>query len=149
MATLDEVGEQDGWRCWICDEPVDPDRSVNDDRGPSLDTRTTAKRSKKKSKRALPPRLAHRACNTGKGNAEAVVPWADDLFLIDPVPIVAATERLVIKGGREVMARCLSADDADRALAWLTDRLSRLEPDLVVTGDVRPGGDQYLVVLEA
>ena len=25
-----EVGDQDGWRCWLCDEPVDPTMSVND-----------------------------------------------------------------------------------------------------------------------
>ena len=36
VSRLDEVGERDGWRCWICDEPVDPEMSVNDPRGPSV-----------------------------------------------------------------------------------------------------------------
>ena len=25
MSRLDEIGDRDGWRCWICDEPVDAD----------------------------------------------------------------------------------------------------------------------------
>lgn len=149
MAVLDEVGERDGWRCWLCDQPVDPERSVNDDRGPSIDARTTAKKAKKKSKRSLPPRLAHRACNTGKGNVDAVIPWPEEFFLIDPVPIIPAAERLAIKGGREVMGRCLSASDADAAASWIVDRLSRLEPDLVVATETQEGGGQYLVVLRA
>lgn len=149
MASLDEVGEADGWRCWLCDQPVERDRSVNDDRGPSIDSRTTAKRAKKKSKRSRPPRLAHRGCNTGKGNVEAEVPWRDDLFLIDPVPIVAMADRLATKGGREVACRCPSEQDADDTLAWLVDRLSRLEPDLSVEGETQEGGGQYLVVLKA
>jgi len=41
MSRLDEVGERDRWRCWLCDDPVDPDMSVNDARGPSIDSITT------------------------------------------------------------------------------------------------------------
>ncbi|MEN9749643.1 MAG: hypothetical protein RL149_721, partial [Actinomycetota bacterium] len=28
MSDLNEIGERDGWRCWLCDKPVDPDASV-------------------------------------------------------------------------------------------------------------------------
>ena len=35
MGKMDVVAERDGWRCWLCDEPVDPEMSVNDPRGPS------------------------------------------------------------------------------------------------------------------
>ena len=45
---LDEIGEIDGWRCWLCDEPVDPTMSVNDPRGPSIDSRTTERKAKAK-----------------------------------------------------------------------------------------------------
>lgn len=61
MSNLQEIGDRDGWRCWLCDEPVDPDMSVNDPRGPSVDGVATAKKSKAK---AVQERLAHRACNT-------------------------------------------------------------------------------------
>ena len=72
MSTIDEVGEVDGWRCWLCDESVDPDASVNDDRGPSIDRRITKRKAKTKQKKgggdeSNRERLAHRSCNTGKG----------------------------------------------------------------------------------
>lgn len=151
MATVEDIGEQDNWTCWLCDEPVDADRSSNrDDRGPSVDLRATSKKQKKaKSRGPLLPRLAHRACNTGKGNVEAVVPWADDLFVIDPVPIIATTDRLATKGGREIMCRCPTHEDAERTANWIVDRLSRLEPELSVTSEIQEGGGQYMVVLLA
>ena len=151
MGRLDEIGEADGWRCWLCDEPVDPDMSVNDPRGPSVDQRTTAAkaRSAKGKGAAVRERLAHRSCNTGKGATSPVVPWADHLFVVDPSPIIATVERLGRKGGREAVGRCPTRDDAEDAAAWLVDRVSRLEPDLGVTTEIEPGGGQFLLVLRA
>ena len=65
MSRLDEIGERDGWRCWLCDEPIDPDASVNDSRGPSVDS--VISRAKSKAKGEVDERLAHRGCNTKKG----------------------------------------------------------------------------------
>ena len=157
MARLEEIAERDGWRCWLCDEPVDPDRSANDDRGPSVDARMTDRKAKAKGKKAnrtrdsadVPERLAHRACNTKKGDIDAVVPWSEHLFVVDPSPIIPSVERLATKGGREVMARCPTRADADAAAAWLIDRISRLEPELVVHPDIDEGGGQFLVALRA
>lgn len=147
MARMDVIGERDGWRCWLCDEPVDPDMSVNDGRGPSIDSLITERRAKKKASTPPVERLAHRACNTGKGKVKPVVPWAEHLFVVDPAVILTSVERLSRKGGREVMARCPDEHDAREAAEWLVDRLSRLEPDLRVAADVEPGGGQYLLVL--
>lgn len=147
MSRLDEVGEADGWRCWLCDEPVDPERSVNDDRGPSIDQRISKAKSKKGGDSQ--ERLAHRGCNTKKGAVAAVVPWGEGLFLSDPAPIIASADRLVRKGGREVMARCPTKQDAQDAAAWLVDRLSRLHPDLSVDVEINEGGGQYLLALRA
>ena len=152
MSRLDEVGERDSWRCWLCDEPVDPDASVNADRGPSVDagalgSPAKGKKGKKGKDTAGVERLAHRACNTRKGAVTPVVPWSPELFVVDPAPIVATVERLARKGGREVVARCPSRGDADRAAAWLLDRLSRLAPDLDLETAVEAGGGQYLLVL--
>lgn len=156
MARLDEVGERDGWRCWICDEAVDPDMSVNDPRGPSVDSLTTAKRGKAKSGKAKggaggapDERLAHRDCNTRKGAVAAVVPWPEHLFVVDPAPILGTVERLERKGGREVIARCPTEVDAQEAADWLTDRVGRLRPGLGLSAAVEPGGGQYLLVLRA
>lgn len=145
MARLEEVAERDGWRCWLCDEPVDATMSVNDPRGPSVDSIVT----KAKAKRSGPSveRLAHRACNTRKGAVSPVVPWPTHLFVADPAPILPVVERLRRKGGREAVGRFPTADDAVAAGVWLLDRLSRLAPDLEATTSIEPGGGQHLLVL--
>lgn len=160
---LDEIAERDGWRCWLCDEPVDPDMSVNDPRGPSIDSRTTERkaRANKGNKNKAnngnrgagagtgQERLAHRACNTGKGSTKPVVEWPEHLFVADPAVILTTVERMQRKGGREVVGRCVDRDDAVNAADWIVDRISRLEPTLAVTADIEPAGGQYLVVLRA
>ena len=146
MSTLNEVGARDAWRCWLCDEPVDPDASVNSDRGPSVDSGTSPKGKKAV---AGAERLAHRSCNTRKGSVKAVVAWRPDLFVVEPAPIVATVDRLTRKGGREVVARCPSRADAENAGSWLLDRLSRFAPELAVRTQVEAGGGQFLLVLRA
>lgn len=143
MSNLEQVGERAGWRCWLCDEPVDPERSVNDGRGPSVDAVTTGK-----GKKVAQERLAHRACNTRKGAVAPVVPWSPDLFVLDPAPIVGVVDRLSRKGGREVVARCPSVADAEAAGTWLLDRLTRYAPELTLETEVTGGGGQHLLSLK-
>jgi hypothetical protein len=78
VSLLDDVAERDGWRCWVCDEPVDPDMSVNDSRGPSVDSRTADRKAK------VAERLAHRGCNTRKGAVKVVIAWPDRLHVVEP-----------------------------------------------------------------
>lgn len=151
MSRLEEVGDLASWRCWLCDEPVDPTMSVNDARGPSIDTCTTKAKAKSKSRaqgrNASQERLAHRGCNTGKGATAPVVPWPDHLFVADPAVIIASVDRLERKGGREVMGRCPTRADAEQASAWLVDRVARLQPGLHLDAAVESGGGQFLVIL--
>ena len=142
---MDEVGARENWRCWLCDEPVDGSRSVNDARGPSIDNINTAVKNGRGKPGA--ERLAHRACNTKKGAVKPVVPWPSRFFVIEPAPIVGVAERLGRKGGREVVARCPTRNDAEEAGVWLVDRLSRLAPELTVRASAEPGGGQYLLTL--
>ncbi|WP_345345264.1 hypothetical protein [Rhodococcus olei] len=142
MSKLDEVGDRESWRCWLCDEPVDPNMSVNDPRGPSVDGIFATKKGK-----GGPERLAHRACNTKKGAVAPVVPWPDSLFVIDPAPIIGTVERLTRKPGRVAVARCPSQADAEDASAWLLDRLSRLAPELAFETSIESGGGGFLLVL--
>ncbi len=123
--------------------------NVNDGRGPSIDSLTTAKKAKGKSSAVGVERLAHRYCNTRKGAIAAVVRWPEHLFVIDPAPIFTSVERLQRKAGREIMARCPTRADADEAAAWLADRVSRLSPELGAVAEVEPGAGQFLVVLRA
>lgn len=149
MTRLEDVGTADGWRCWLCDEPVDPNMSVNDDRGPSIDSMTTKSRAKAKGSDSLfgSERLAHRGCNTKKGAVAPVVEWPTELFVSDPASIVTSAERLARKRGSEAMGRCPTEADAKAAAEWLVDRLSRLAPGLRVQSRIQEGGGQYLVVL--
>jgi hypothetical protein len=142
MSDLNEVGAKDGWRCWLCDAPVDPDASTNSDLGPSIDNYAAAK-AKKGS--ATVERLAHRACNTMKGKIAPVVPWSTELFVVDPAPIFESVERL----SREIVARCPSQADADQAAEWLIDRLSRFAPEIEFETQVTPGGGQFMLALRA
>jgi hypothetical protein len=148
MGHLDDVGEADGWLCWLCDEPVDRDMPSNDPRSASVDKRITNARAKKnkKSKTELPPdRLAHKGCNTNKGANDPIIAWPKHLIVVDPASIIAAADRLERKGGREAMARCPTQQDADAAAEWLVDRLSRLSPGLKLSSQVIPAGGQFLV----
>jgi hypothetical protein len=152
MGHLDDVGEADGWRCWLCDEPVDRGMHSNDPRSASVDKRITKARAKKKKKdkTALPPdRLAHKGCNTNKGASDPVIAWPDHLIVVEPASIIAAAERLERKGGREAMARCPTEDDANAAAAWLIDRISRLSPGLELSSQITSTGGQYLISLIA
>ena len=149
MTRLDDVGQADGWRCWLCDEAVDPDMSVNDDRGPSIDSMTTARKAKGKAAESIfgSERLAHRGCNTKKGAVAPVVEWPKELFVSDPASIVTSAERLARKRGSEALGRYPTEADAVAAAEWLVDRLSRLAPSLQVESRIQAGGGQYLVVL--
>ena len=150
MGQLEEIGERDGWRCWLCDEPVDSEMSSNDPRGPSVDTRITKARAKKlkKDKSKIPPeRLAHVGCNTGKGAVDAVVKWPSHLIVSEPASIIATAERLERKGGREAMARCPTTEDAKVVAEWLVDRMSRLQPEIQVHSRIDNAGGQFLVSL--
>jgi hypothetical protein len=144
MSDLNEVGERDAWRCWLCDNPVDPDASVNSDLGPSVDSYSAAKGKKGA---ATVERLAHRQCNTMKGKKAPVVAWSPELIVAEPAPIFETVDRLSRKGGREVVGRCMDARDAEQAQEWLEDRLSRLSPDSHFTVEVKQGGGQYLLSL--
>src|SRR3954467_12232390 len=100
MSLLDDVGQRDGWRCWVCDEPVDAGMSVNDPRGPSVDSRTADKKAK------VAERLPPRALNPRRGGMRVVIAWRDRLHVVEPAPLITVAERLERKGGRELVARC-------------------------------------------
>jgi hypothetical protein len=149
MTRLDDIGEADEWRCWLCDEVVDPEMSVNDERGPSVDSMVSRNKAKGKGTESVfgSERLAHRGCNTKKGAVTPIVPWPKDLFVSDAAPIITSAERLARKRGSEAMGRCPTEADAVATADWLVDRFSRLAPGLRVESRIQAGGGQYLVVL--
>ena len=151
MTRLDDIGEADGWRCWLCDEAVDPTMSVNDERGPSVDSMTSRSKTKGREAESVfgSERLAHRGCNTRKGAVAPVVQWPGELFVADPANIVTSVERLARKRGSEAMGRCPTEADAVAAAEWLAGRVSRLAPGLRLESRIQAGGGQYLVLLSS
>ena len=95
-----------------------------------------------KDRQASPPTVVLGAA----GESPAEVPVTP---VVDPAPIIGSVERLSRKGGREVVARCPSEQDADDASQWLLDRLSRLVPKQKFETSVESGGGQFLLVLRA
>jgi len=144
MSDLETIGQRDNWICWLCDEAVDSEGSVNNDRGPSADSYFIAKA--KKGDKAV-ERLAHRACNTMKGKIDPVIQWPSNLMVFEPAPIIATVERLAKKGGKEAVGRCADSKDAELASTWLLDRLSRFSPELNFKTEVMPGGGQFVLML--
>ncbi len=67
--------------------------------------------------------------------------------MVEPAPLITVAERLEHKGGREMVGRCPTRQDAQEAAEWLVDRFSRLVPGLPVTADTEAGGGQFLVIL--
>ena len=146
MSNLDDIGDRDGWRCWVCDLPVVKVAAANDDQGPSIDRcEVFAKPTGKKKPAQADERLAHRHCNTKKGAVKPFIAWPDHLILFDPAPIVQSTERLIAKGGRELVARCASKTDANEAARWIEDRLTRLVPGIAFSTKIDEGGGQFLL----
>ncbi|NEE51038.1 hypothetical protein G3M55_41345, partial [Streptomyces sp. SID8455] len=78
---------------------------------------------------------------------KAVIAWPDRPYVVEPAPLIAVAARLERKGGREMVGRCPTRQDAQEAAKWLVDRFSRLVPGLPVTVDIEPGGGQFLVIL--
>ena len=150
MSRLDEVGERDTGGAGCAMSRSIPEMSVNDGRGPSIDSphhpgQEEGQGSHRPRGTARPSRLQHHA----RGRWPRWCRGRIELFVVEPAPIIATVERLQRKGGREVVARCPTQVDGEEAATWLVDRISRLNPDLAVTAEVEPGGGQFLLVLRA
>lgn len=66
-AKFRQVVERDGWVCWVCGWPIDPDAPPNDDGQASLDHVVELARGGSNSVENL--RLAHRLCNEKRSTA--------------------------------------------------------------------------------
>jgi len=109
-------------------------------------TSVSPKRVRKRRNRKR-PRFPQRDWLTRDAATDPVVPWPDHLIVVEPASIIAASERLERKGGREAMGRCPTEQDAEAAAEWLIDRMSRLSPGLQVSSLITSAGGQFLVSL--
>jgi 5-methylcytosine-specific restriction endonuclease McrA len=92
------IAERDGWMCWLCGLPVDPESPQHADESASLDHVEPLSQGGSNSIHNL--RIAHRACNTLRGDG--------------PAPITSTTEA----ARRDDRASpCLRAVPRERLLA--------------------------------
>ena len=127
MATLSEIGDSDGWRCWVCDEPVPRDAKPNDPNQPVADQIEPAAKGTKGRGRV---RIAHKRCNDLRKGRPPTIPWPERFCVADAPELLQSLQRLEKRKppGGEVVAMCADADLAVAAAAWAVSVASTLFP---------------------
>lgn len=127
MADISELGDQAGWRCWLCDEevprkakPSDPNQSVADQIAPA------AKGTKGRGE----VRLAHKRCNDLRKGRPPSIRWPERFCVADAPELLQSLVRLDKRKnqGGEVVAMCAGADAAEAAAAWVVPVAATLFP---------------------
>ena len=136
-----DLGERDGWRCWLCEGDVDPEAPARSPWAGSIDH--VVPRSRGGGSEPGNLRLAHRRCNGRRGSHLPELDWPASFAAVDPVPLWQALARLARKPGtREVVALVPLADRAADAAAWVTTRAERFlggrwHAEVVPAGDLQ------------
>ena len=127
MVDIGELGDRDGWRCWLCDEqvartakPNDPNQGVADQVSPA--GKGTRGRGE--------VRLAHKRCNDLRKGRPPSIRWPESCGVADAPELVQSLARLA-KGrsqGGEVVAMCVDMDSARAAMAWVVPVARTLHP---------------------
>lgn len=127
MADLEELGDEAGWRCWLCDEevpqkakPNDPNQAVSDQIAPAA----------KGSRGRGTVRLAHKRCNDLRKGRPPSIAWPERFNVADAPELLQSLTRLD-KGknrGGEVVAMCADVSSAQAAAAWVLPVAATLFP---------------------
>ena len=127
MRDLDELGEQDGWRCWLCGDDVPQQAKANDPAQPVADLIAPAAKGEKGRGTV---RLAHKGCNDLRKGRPPTIPWPERLGVADAPELVHSLTRLDKRKdpGGEVVAMCVDADSAAAAAAWVVGVAETLFP---------------------
>ena len=124
---LHELGERDGWRCWLCDEavptrakPNDPNQPVTDQLAPGV----------KGVKGRGELRLAHKRCNDLRKGRPPSIRWPERFGVADAPELLQSLTRLDKRKdpGGEVVAMCPDEDSAEQAAAWVVPLAATLFP---------------------
>lgn len=101
---------RDGWVCWICNEPVDRDADILDNRYPSLDHVLPRKHGGTHSPNNL--RTAHRQCNSKRGAGEE---WSLAFTVRQPRPKPKPRPKAQVKPKPTRPCRLCGAETTRRA----------------------------------
>lgn len=112
------LGERDGWDCWLCGGEVDRDAPPGSPWTPTVDHVVPKSRGGKTEPSNL--RLAHRRCNSARGNRATELAWPDDFGLLDAPALWPSLGRIVRRGGQaQVVALAPTLEVAEQAAAWV------------------------------
>ena len=127
MTTLDDIGDSDGWRCWVCDEPVPRSAKANDPNQPVADQIEPAAKGTKGRGRV---RLAHKRCNDLRKGRPPTIPWPERFCVADGPELLQSLQRLDKRkpASGEVVAMCGDAELAEAAAAWVVSVATTLFP---------------------
>ena len=119
--SLIELGHRDGWECWLCGGAVDPDEPAGSLWAASVDH--VVPRSLRGPDTAANRRLAHRRCNSSRGNRVPELAWPRDLPTVDAVPLFDALSGLE-PGHTATVALVIDTAAAERTRAFVVERAS-------------------------
>lgn len=127
MTTLDELGDDAGWRCWVCAEEVPRSAKPNDPNQPVADQIAPAEKGVKG--RGL-VRLAHKRCNDLRKGRPPTIPWPERFLVTDAPELLQSLQRLDKRRRPEgeVVAMCMDTETAEAAAAWVTSVAEALYP---------------------
>lgn len=120
----EELAARDGWVCWLCELPVDPDAPAGTPGAPTVDHVVPRSRGGTSDPSNL--RLAHRRCNGARGRHLPELAWPAELEVIDGVPLWTALARLVRRPGTsELVAVVGTHQRGEDAAGWAVRRAER------------------------
>lgn len=142
---LQQLGDRDGWVCWICDNDVDPRAPVGSANAASIDH--VVPRALGGTSEPDNLRLAHRKCNSTRGSKVPELRWPHTEDLIDSAPLWPALQRMQKKlGTSETVAFFTSLTSAEEASAWVVIKATQLT-GIPWTSEVHPTESSYGVKL--
>ena len=127
MVDTGELGDQAGWRCWLCDDEVPRQAKANDPNQPVANQIAPAPKGTKGRGEV---RLAHKRCNDLRKGRPPSILWPERFFVADPPELLQSLIRLDKRKnqGGEVVAMCADAAGADLAAAWVVTVATTLLP---------------------
>ena len=127
MADLGELGDSDGWLCWLCGEQVPRSAKANDPNQPVADQIAPAAKGERG--RGV-VRLAHKRCNDLRKARPASIAWPERFSVSDAPELLQSLTRLDKRKpqGGEVVALCVDDHAASAAAEWVVPVAATLFP---------------------
>src|SRR3954449_817931 len=119
-----DLGDRDGWTCWVCCGDVDPRCPSGSPHAPSVDH--VVPRSRGGTNALTNLRLAHRRCNGQRGSRLPELEWPAELGVHDPAPLWPVLQRAQRRRGDWEVVAAVAASTAERAERWLAEAVTSI-----------------------